>query len=122
MNHQEAAKTLKQFNDWRTDFHVPSKYQMPEPSEITKALNVAVSHLSQSKEKPTPKKVDPDNLPECEVLAVNKSKDMIVGYLSNLLMDGQNNIHCNSEGENLQNVTHYITIEELLSMLENENE
>lgn len=50
MNHQQAAKVLKQFNDWRTDLHVPSKYQMPEPSEITKALNLAVTHLSQSKD------------------------------------------------------------------------
>lgn len=57
--------------------------------------------------------IDPDNLPEGEVLAGNFEpgtqgyKEKIVGYC-NVTVHG--NAFCESEGEVLLNVTHYIDI------------
>ena len=48
-------------------------------------------------------KVDKDNLPECEVLAINEYEDILVGWLH--LEDGL--CVCEDEHQQLPDVTHY---------------
>lgn len=48
-------------------------------------------------------KVDKDNLPKCEVLAINEDEDILVGWLH--LEDGL--CVCEDEHQQLPDVTHY---------------
>ena len=45
MKKDEVIKILKQYNEWRTDKHVPPSSKMVEPSIITEAINSAIEML-----------------------------------------------------------------------------
>ena len=45
MKKDEVIKILKQYNEWRTDRHVPPRNEMIEPSVITEAINSAIELL-----------------------------------------------------------------------------
>ena len=54
MTQQEAIKILEDYNKWRCDNSVPSIFKMPDPKEITKAVNFAIEFMKEpylSKEK-----------------------------------------------------------------------
>lgn len=42
MTVKEALQTLIDYNNWRRDNEVPSKYKMPDPSKIGEAIDVAI--------------------------------------------------------------------------------
>lgn len=44
--YEQALKTLVQYNAWRRDDHVPNHYKMPNPTEIGKAVDLAIVTLS----------------------------------------------------------------------------
>lgn len=53
MTVEEALQTLIDFNNWRRDDEVPSKYKMPEPSKIGEAIDVVIcilEHLVKGEE------------------------------------------------------------------------
>lgn len=52
-------------------------------------------------------KIDPDNLPQGEVLVINDKLDSIIGYVT-ISVNGK--AQCESEYELLQNATHYSLI------------
>lgn len=58
--------------------------------------------------------IDKDNLYRQEVLAINTSYDMLVGYLSDRRDD---NILCDTSFTPLENVTHYIPVTELVKLI-----
>ena len=45
MTIEEARDLLIQFNNWRRDDHIPNAYEMPDPKEIGKAIDLAISVL-----------------------------------------------------------------------------
>ena len=45
MKKDKVIKILKQYNEWRTDKHVPPSSKMIEPSVITEAINRAIELL-----------------------------------------------------------------------------
>lgn len=47
MNEKEALHTLISYNLWRRDNNIPNKYEMPNPTEIGKAIDVAIKVLSE---------------------------------------------------------------------------
>ena len=46
MKKDKVIKILKQYNEWRTDEHVPKLSKMVEPSVITETINRAIEILS----------------------------------------------------------------------------
>lgn len=46
MTFSEARDLLVYFNKWRRDDNVPNSYEMPNPTEIGKAIDTAVDALS----------------------------------------------------------------------------
>ena len=55
-------------------------------------------------------KVDPNNLPDCEVLAYSE------GYIfTGNLIKGTRNVKCETETEYLDDVTHYIPASDLIN-------
>ena len=61
---------------------------------------------------PIVKKVDPDNLPDCEVLAFGQG-EFLTGYLEAYLTD----VTCEYEGMYLENITHYIEQKDLINLI-----
>lgn len=58
-----------------------------------------------------------ENLPTCEVLARNEKNVVLVGVLSPGNYDWQGDIYCIGDFDNeLNKVTHYITVENLLKL------
>lgn len=47
MTFDEAKELLIYYNKWRRDNNVPNSYEMPNPKEIGKAIDVAVEALSK---------------------------------------------------------------------------
>jgi hypothetical protein len=45
MSMRDAMKILIQHNKWRRDNHVPNKYEMVNPTELWKAIEVAIDTL-----------------------------------------------------------------------------
>jgi hypothetical protein len=66
-------------------------------------------------------KVDPENLPTGEVIAINFAKEISVGVLS-IKMYGKHgdSVVCTSGTVNLWGITHYITKEDILNAREHE--
>ncbi len=60
------------------------------------------------------KKIDPLNLPEEAVIATDGFGFVLVGYLE---LRGGGGIDCDSEETRLEDVTHYITLTELLESI-----
>lgn len=56
--------------------------------------------------------VDPNNLPDCEVLAFNKRNHLLFGYLE---LSGKD-ISCENEHELLYDITHYATLQDLIAL------
>ena len=48
MTQQEAIRTLEDYNKWRCDKNVPSIFKMPEPKELTKAVNFAIEFMKET--------------------------------------------------------------------------
>lgn len=46
MDYETALKTLVQFNAWRRDNHIPNHYDMPNPTDIGKAIDLAIAAIS----------------------------------------------------------------------------
>lgn len=47
MTKPQAHKILYQFQKWRKDDQWPSEIQMPDPKDISKAIDVALKTLKQ---------------------------------------------------------------------------
>lgn len=45
MNFNEAKNILINHNLWRRDQHIPNKYEMVNPTELGKAIDVAIEAL-----------------------------------------------------------------------------
>lgn len=60
-------------------------------------------------------KVNPDELPKEEVLAVASNQEFLVGWLE--LVESYNNVICTEEHVELLNITHYITTADLWESL-----
>ena len=45
MTPNQALEILKQYNDWRRDENMPNSREMPDPTEIGKAIDVAIRVL-----------------------------------------------------------------------------
>lgn len=45
MRIEEAIKVLHDYQKWRRDHHVPSKYPMPSPKRIGEAIDCAIHNL-----------------------------------------------------------------------------
>ena len=66
--------------------------------------------------------VDLENLPKGEVLAVNDQENCLIGYLS---IESRGiwtnpNVMCDDENTVLDDVTHYITVSDLIQQLKNQ--
>ena len=46
MTFNEAKELLAYHNNWRRDNHVPNKYEMVNPTELGKAIDIAVEVLN----------------------------------------------------------------------------
>lgn len=46
MTNEEARDILIQYNLWRRDNNVPSKYEMPDPKKLGIAIDIAIKYLS----------------------------------------------------------------------------
>ena len=46
MTHEKALKVLVHFNAWRRDHHFPNRYEMPNPTEIGQAIDLAITAIS----------------------------------------------------------------------------
>lgn len=60
------------------------------------------------------KEVDIENIPHKEVLAFNKADQLIVGYLS--YNDRTDRTLCENEEQVLDDITHYIEVEDLIKL------
>ena len=47
MSIKDAMKILIQHNKWRRDNHIPNKYDMVNPTELGKAIDVAISVMKE---------------------------------------------------------------------------
>jgi len=47
MSVKEAMNILIQHNKWRRDNHIPNKYDMVNPTELGKAIEVAISSMEK---------------------------------------------------------------------------
>ena len=45
MTPTQALAILKQYNAWRRDENIPNSHDMPDPTEIGKAIDVAIRVL-----------------------------------------------------------------------------
>ncbi len=45
MKFTEARDLLDHFNKWRRDDHVPNSYEMPNPTDIGKAIDLSLIHI-----------------------------------------------------------------------------
>lgn len=45
MNREKALKTLRHYNKWRRDNHIPNNIPMPDPKEVGEAIDVAIRAL-----------------------------------------------------------------------------
>ena len=45
MSIKDAMKILIKHNKWRRDNHVPNKYEMVKPTDLGKAIEVAINAL-----------------------------------------------------------------------------
>lgn len=45
MTPQQALTILKQHNAWRRDVSIPSRTEMPDPTDVGKAIDVAIRVL-----------------------------------------------------------------------------
>ena len=45
MTTKQAIEILKQYNAWRRDEAIPNSHEMPNPTEIGKAIDVAIRVL-----------------------------------------------------------------------------
>lgn len=45
MTSQQAIAVLKQYNAWRRDEAIPNSIEMPDPTDIGKAIDVAIRVL-----------------------------------------------------------------------------
>lgn len=41
----EARCLLQDYNKWRRDDHVPNQYEMPNPTELGKAIDIAIKAM-----------------------------------------------------------------------------
>ena len=48
MNNRTAARILEQLNLWRRDDAIPNRYEMPNPTEIGIAIELAIEALKSS--------------------------------------------------------------------------
>ncbi|MEL4307419.1 hypothetical protein [Joostella sp. CR20] len=48
MTTKEASEILQQFNRWRRDVNVPSKYKPPRPTLIGQAIDKAIEVLKEN--------------------------------------------------------------------------
>lgn len=46
MDYEKALKLLVQYNAWRRDDHIPNHYNMPNPTDLGKAIDLAIVALS----------------------------------------------------------------------------
>lgn len=46
MTIKEVCEILTQYNLWRRDNHIPNKYEMPNPTQIGIALDIAIDIIS----------------------------------------------------------------------------
>ena len=47
MNKNEALKILKHYNLWRRDKNEINQYEMPNPTDIGLAIDIAIAELSK---------------------------------------------------------------------------
>ncbi len=62
------------------------------------------------------RKIDPENLPEGEVLAKNESDDQLVGFLEKDTILSKGNILCRCDNTLIVKCTRYITLSDLLGI------
>lgn len=46
MDYEKALKVLVHFNAWRRDQNIPNRYEMPNPTEIGQAIDLAIIAIS----------------------------------------------------------------------------
>lgn len=47
MTYEEARDLLEYYNKWRRDDNIPNSYKQPSPTEIGKAIDLAIIALSE---------------------------------------------------------------------------
>ena len=98
-----ADNIVKQFDDERGDYTPPiTTFQLKQL--LIKSYNTATLKW---------RKIDPDNLPKGEVIALNADNVMVVGDLE---LKPDNSISCSDTMAFMTNCTHYIPMSDLLQL------